>query len=91
MPRGDGTGPTGVGPKVARNEGENKGAKQKGLRGTGAGPCAGAGNRGRMAGRSCGQPGECVCPQCGTKAPHEQGIPCLQMKCPQCGTSMVRA
>ncbi len=76
---------------MAQNEGQNKGIGQKGIRGAGSGQCGGAGNRGRMAGTDCGRPGECVCPQCGTKEPHEQGVPCLKVKCPQCGATMVRA
>ena len=82
MPRGDGTGPTGMGPMTG-----------KGGRGAGAGQGAGAGGGGRdrMGGRGAGPAGECVCPQCGTKAPHDRGVPCLQQKCPQCGTPMVRA
>jgi predicted Fe-Mo cluster-binding NifX family protein len=32
----------------------------------------------------------CICPSCGTKAPHERGIPCLLLSCPQCGKAMVR-
>ena len=59
--------------------------------GKGAGCGAGPGVTGRMGRRVCGQPGECVCPECGTKTPHGQGIPCTQQKCPQCGTSMMKA
>jgi predicted Fe-Mo cluster-binding NifX family protein len=32
----------------------------------------------------------CVCPACGTKTPHERGIPCTQVNCPQCGQPLVR-
>jgi hypothetical protein len=57
--------------------------------------------QGRGAGGSCsgagGGPGPaagpgltCVCQACGAKAPHERGIPCLQVACPQCGKPMVR-
>ena len=76
---------------MAQNKGQNGGPKWKGVQGAGTGPCAGSGGRGRTAGKGCGQTGECMCPQCGTKAPHEAGVPCLQMKCPECGTTMVRA
>jgi hypothetical protein len=65
---------------------------------TGAGPMGGkrsgrgqGGGKGRMGGSGLGIGGDCVCPQCGTKAPHERSMPCMQQKCPQCGTLMVRA
>ena len=47
--------------------------------------------RGRMGGFGLGPSGECVCPKCGFRVPHQRGIPCFQHKCPQCGTPMVRA
>jgi hypothetical protein len=75
MPRGDGTGPTGAGPMTG---------------GGGIGRGTGTGGRGRMGGRGLGPEGECMCPQCGEKAPHQRGIPCYQQKCPKCGTAMVR-
>jgi predicted Fe-Mo cluster-binding NifX family protein len=34
--------------------------------------------------------GLCVCLACGFKAPHEQGIPCIQVRCPRCGQPMDR-
>jgi hypothetical protein len=50
------------------------------------------GRRGRMGGTKPGSGplGECVCPSCGTTAPHQVGIPCYQQKCPKCGAPMVR-
>jgi len=47
--------------------------------------------RGRMGGFGFGPGGECVCPKCGTKVPHQRGVPCYQHKCPKCGTMMIRA
>ncbi len=82
MPRGDGTGPTGTGPIGGKRSGRGQGQ--------GAGQGQGGG-KGRMGGSGLGIGGDCVCPQCGTTAPHERGKPCLQQKCPQCGTPMVRA
>jgi predicted amidophosphoribosyltransferase len=48
------------------------------------------GRRGRMGGFALGPDGECVCPKCGNKIPHQRGIPCYQHKCPNCGTPMTR-
>lgn len=31
---------------------------------------------------------QCVCPECGTEADKERGVPCAEMDCPQCGASM---
>jgi predicted Fe-Mo cluster-binding NifX family protein len=32
-----------------------------------------------------GPGGFCQCPACGARVPHEQGIPCVQVRCPRCG------
>ncbi|HBA54989.1 MAG TPA: hypothetical protein DCZ04_11210, partial [Syntrophorhabdus aromaticivorans] len=70
MPRGDGTGPRGMGPGQGG--------------GTGPGTGRGQGGRiGRMGGRALGPDGECVCPQCGERSPHQRGIPCFRQKCPK--------
>jgi hypothetical protein len=37
-----------------------------------------------------GPGGECVCPKCGAKAPHEAGKPCIQVACPKCGAPITR-
>lgn len=56
-------------------------------RGRGRGP-----GRGRQGGSyAAGPGGECVCPNCGKRAPHQVGIPCTRRKCPECGTTMIRA
>jgi hypothetical protein len=57
--------------------------------GTGRGMGRGGG-RGRMGGRGLGPGGNCVCPNCGARAPHQQSVPCMQMKCPKCGAAMTR-
>jgi len=51
----------------------------------------GRGGRGRMGGFGLGPGGECVCPRCGARVPHQRGIPCYSVKCPKCGSPMVRA
>jgi predicted Fe-Mo cluster-binding NifX family protein len=59
--------------------------------GPGGGSGGGMGRGGGRGGGSRPGPGGfCVCPSCGQKAPHQQGIPCLEIKCPQCGTVMTR-
>lgn len=76
MPRQDGTGPMGSGPGQGAQKGRCRAQR---------------GGGGRMGGRGLGPAGECVCPNCGTRTPHERGIPCYKMKCPSCGTTMTRA
>ncbi len=48
--------------------------------------------RGRMGGnqQGAGPGGNCVCPNCGEKVPHQQGVPCYGVNCPKCGTKMQR-
>ena len=83
MPRGDGTGPTGQGPKTGRGMGG---------RGQGGGIGQGQTGRGRMGGPfAAGPGGNCVCPKCGQQVPHIVGQPCNAMNCPKCGTQMTRS
>ena len=83
MPRGDRTGPSGQGPGTGGGSGRGGGQGQ----GLGRG-----GGRGRMGGTQpgAGPQGECVCPSCGVRVPHQVGTPCYDLSCPQCGTKMVR-
>jgi predicted Fe-Mo cluster-binding NifX family protein len=76
MPQGDGTGPSGQGPGTGKGMGGKGQSRGRGLMG-GNRPGAGSG-------------GNCVCPACGTKVPHQQGMPCYRMKCPDCGQNMAR-
>ena len=46
--------------------------------------------RGRMGGQAAGPSGECVCPKCGNRVPHERGVPCYRTRCPECGAGMTR-
>jgi hypothetical protein len=62
-------------------------------KGDGTGPPRGSSGRGgRMGGNrpGTGPGGNCVCPGCGEKVPHKQGIPCFNMNCPKCGIKMTR-
>lgn len=74
MPRGDGTGPMGQGPGTGRGRGAGRGS-----------------GRGRMGGPfAAGPGGNCVCPHCGHRAPHQPGVPCTRRECPQCHGMMTR-
>jgi predicted Fe-Mo cluster-binding NifX family protein len=70
-----------------RNQGQAcpRGRGQGQGMGQGRTPGAGAGAQG--AGVS-GTVNVCKCPKCGHEAPHERGVPCLNMKCPECGEVM---
>ena len=86
MPGKDGTGPMGAGGGGGRGMGQGKG---RGM-GRGMGNSAGS-NAGSMGGSlGAGPAGFCVCPQCGTKVPHQRAQACSSVQCPQCGSAMVR-
>lgn len=67
-------------------------------RGDGTGPAGRGQGKGMGGGRGMGggnKPGSgaggnCICPACGTKVPHRQGIPCNAAVCQKCGAKMVR-
>lgn len=70
-----------------------------GLRGARGGPCNGQAKGGerdrnrrknRIQGLRAGPGGFCRCPVCLLQTPHEQGIPCIQVRCPRCGQPMER-
>lgn len=59
--------------------------------GTGRGQGRGQGRGlGRMGGQGAGIGGNCICPSCGEKVAHQQGVPCSEITCPKCGAGMVR-
>jgi uncharacterized protein (DUF983 family) len=37
-----------------------------------------------------GSGGSCVCPKCGTRQLHRQGLRCQDERCPSCGARMLR-
>jgi len=55
------------------------------------GPGRGAGRGRQPGGYGLGPGGDCICPSCNTKAPHQRGVPCYQIECPKCGAKMIRA
>lgn len=55
--------------------------------GAGGGPGRGGG---RGPGFRPGPGGSCICPACGHRTPHQQGVPCFEVKCDQCGAVMTR-
>lgn len=50
------------------------------------------GGKNRMGGNrpGSGPAGNCVCPSCGQKLPHQTGQPCFNMTCPNCGSNMIK-
>jgi len=69
-------------------QGDRTGPKGQGP-GTGRGMGQGGGGRGG-GGSGRGPGGNCACPSCGEKLPHQQGNPCFERKCPKCGAVMTR-
>ncbi|WP_455391794.1 hypothetical protein [[Eubacterium] cellulosolvens] len=65
-------------------------------RGMGQGRSSGRGGGGGRGGRGgggfgIGPGGECLCTNCGYRAPHQVGVPCYNQQCPKCGAMMTRA
>jgi len=56
-------------------------------RGDGTGPRGQGPGTGSFA---AGPGGDCVCPSCGERFPHQTGTPCFEQKCPKCGATMTR-
>jgi hypothetical protein len=57
---------------------------------TGRGRQQGGKGQGQRGGYRLGPGGTCVCPNCGEKRAHQQGVACFDMQCPKCGTPMTR-
>ncbi len=67
------------------------GKSQGGGQGGGQGQGKGGRGQGRLGGPLAGgAAGNCLCPKCGNREPHERGVPCLQKQCPKCGAVMTR-
>ena len=58
--------------------------------GPGQGLGRGAGRGRQPGGFGLGPGGDCLCPSCGARAPHQRGIPCYEQKCPKCDSPMTR-
>lgn len=67
--------------------GDGTGPFGGGGRGSGFGPGRGR-NKGNRPG--AGPVGNCICPSCGEKIAHRQGVPCYNEICPKCGAKMMR-
>jgi hypothetical protein len=61
-------------------------------RGGGTGRAAGGQGRGMGGGNKpgSGPAGNCICPKCGHREPHQVGQRCIDRVCPKCGAGMVR-
>lgn len=70
-------------------QGDKTGPKGQGPQ-TGRGTGQGGGGRGQGGGSGRGPGGDCVCPKCGERVPHERGTPCFEQQCPKCAAAMTR-
>jgi predicted Fe-Mo cluster-binding NifX family protein len=76
----------GIGRSIGRGMAMGRG-KGRGM-GTGRGVRGSGGVMGSSPGAGPG--GNCICPVCGAKMPHQAGTPCYNLSCPKCGAKMVR-
>lgn len=69
-------------------KGQGNGAGQG--NGTGQGSINGGKGSGQGNRPGSGPGGNCVCPKCNTKVPHQRGTPCTAMACPKCGSTLIK-
>ncbi len=41
-------------------------------------------------GHGSGTGGQCICPRCEARVPHQRGVRCADERCPTCGSRMLR-
>lgn len=58
--------------------------------GRGGGRGQGGGGRGGGAKPGSGPGGNCICPKCGYRQPHQVGQRCMDNACPKCGTRLTK-
>ena len=73
-----------------RGRGSGQGRGQGQGAGTGMGGGRGAGTGRGQGGGGMGTGGSCLCPKCGRRFPHQQGVPCLKERCADCGVALIR-
>jgi len=73
-----------------RGRGSGQGRGQGQGAGTGQGGGGGAGGGRGQGGGGMGTGGSCLCPKCGQRFPHHQGVPCLNERCEDCGVALIR-
>ena len=78
--------------KEVEVKGQGRGRGQRmGQGGGGRGGQGGRDGGGRdQGGGAMGAGGSCLCPKCGRRFPHQQGIPCLKERCQDCGVALIR-
>ena len=68
-----------------RGQGRGGGGGRGGGQGQGGGRGWGGGSK-----PGSGPGGNCLCPKCGHKQPHQVGQRCMDVTCTKCGTRMIK-